>query len=99
MDRRQFRPDARGPRRPLARVAVIGAGIAGLAVAAQLKDHDLLVLERESEPGGVARSGRWRDVDYALGSAYIAETDGRFGQFYESLSLVPRPVSAPVDRA
>jgi glycine/D-amino acid oxidase-like deaminating enzyme len=80
-------------------VAVIGAGIAGLAVAALLKDRDLLVLERESEPGGVAKSGRWRDVDYALGSAYIAETDGRFGQFYESLSLVPRPVSAPVDRA
>lgn len=47
-------------------VAIIGAGIAGLAVAALLRDRDLLVLERESEPGGVAKSERWRHVDYAL---------------------------------
>jgi glycine/D-amino acid oxidase-like deaminating enzyme len=80
-------------------VAIIGGGIAGLAVAALLKDRDLLVLERETETGGVAKSGRWRDVDYALGSAYVAETDGPFGEFYESLGLVPRPVSEPVDKA
>ncbi|MGD9543262.1 MAG: NAD(P)-binding protein [Methylocystis sp.] len=80
-------------------VAVIGGGIAGLAVAALLQDRDLLVLERESETGGVAKSGRWRDVDYAIGSAYIVDIDEPFSDFYETLGLAPRPVGAPVDRA
>ena len=80
-------------------VAVIGGGLAGLAVATLLKDRDLIVLERELEPGGVAKAGRWRDVDYALGSAYIVDLSDPFGAFYEMLGLAPRPVSDPVDRA
>jgi len=80
-------------------VAIIGGGIAGLAVAALLRDRDLLVLERESEPGGVAKSGRWRNVDYALGSAYVVDMSDSFRALYETLGLAPRPVGAPVDRA
>ena len=80
-------------------VVVIGGGIAGLAAAALLRDRDVLVLERESEPGGVAKSGRWRNVDYALGSAYIVDLSDPFRAFYETLGLAPRPVSEPVDRA
>lgn len=80
-------------------VVVIGGGIAGLTVAALLRDRDLIVLERESEPGGVAKSGRWRDVDYALGSAYIVDISDPFLRLYETLGLAPRPVSEPVDRA
>ena len=80
-------------------VVVIGGGIAGLAVAALLRDRDLIVLERESEPGGVAKSGRWRNVDYALGSAYIVDISDPFMGLYETLGLAPRPVSEPVDRA
>lgn len=40
----------------MSRVAVIGAGLAGLAAAAQLvgDSHDVVVLEREAEPGGRA---------------------------------------------
>jgi hypothetical protein len=79
-------------------VAVIGGGLAGLAVASRLQDRDLIVLERESEPGGVAKSKRWRDVDYALGSAYIVDLNDSFVEFYETLGLAPHPVSLPVDR-
>ncbi|MBM3563543.1 MAG: FAD-dependent oxidoreductase [Alphaproteobacteria bacterium] len=79
-------------------IAVIGGGLAGLAVAVMLQDRDLIVLERESEPGGVAKSKRWRNVDYALGSAYVVDIKEPFGEFYEKLGLTPRPVSAPVDR-
>ncbi|MBM3576204.1 MAG: twin-arginine translocation pathway signal [Alphaproteobacteria bacterium] len=79
-------------------VAIIGGGLAGLAVATLLKDRDLLVLERELEPGGVAKCGRWRNVDYALGSAYIVDLSEPFGAFYEMLGLAPRPVGDPVDR-
>jgi phytoene dehydrogenase-like protein len=80
-------------------VVVIGGGIAGLTVAALLRDRDLIVLERESEPGGVAKSGRWRNVDYALGSAYVVDLSQPFMALYETLGLAPRPVSEPVDRA
>ncbi|WP_292531814.1 FAD-dependent oxidoreductase [Methylocystis sp.] len=80
-------------------VAVIGGGLAGLAVASLLQDRDVIVLEREPEPGGVAKSKRWRDVDYALGSAYIVDLSEPFSRFYDTLGLAPRPVSAPVDRA
>lgn len=80
-------------------VVVIGGGLAGLAVAALLRDRDVLVLERESVPGGVAKSERWRDVDYALGSAYVVDMSDPFKAIYETLGLAPHPVSEPVDRA
>ena len=79
-------------------VAIIGGGLAGLAVASLLEDRDLVVLERESEPGGVAKSKRWRNVDYALGSAYIVDINEPFDGFYERLGLAPQPVSPPVDQ-
>ncbi len=79
-------------------VAIVGGGLAGLAVAALLHDRDLILLERESEPGGVAKSGRWRDIDYALGSAYFVDLAEPFGAFYDMLGLRPRPVPEPVDR-
>ncbi len=79
-------------------IAILGGGLAGLAVAALLHDRDLILLERESEPGGVAKSGRWRNVDYALGSAYFVDLAEPFGAFYDMLGLRPRPVPEPVDR-
>ena len=79
-------------------VAVVGGGIAGLAVASMLDDLDLVLLEREAEPGGNAKSGSWRGVDYALGSAYFVDVSGPFGEFYERLGVVPSPVPGPTDR-
>lgn len=79
-------------------VAIVGGGLAGLAVATLLHDRDLVLLEREMEPGGVAKSGRWRDIDYALGSAYIVDLAEPFGDFYDRLGLTPQPVPEPVDR-
>jgi hypothetical protein len=76
-------------------VVIIGGGLAGLAVATLLRDRDLLLLERESELGGVAKSGRWRDVDYALGSAYFVDVSEPFGAFYDILGLTPAPAPEP----
>ncbi len=76
-------------------VAVVGGGIAGLAVASMLDDLDLVLLEREAEPGGNAKSGNWRGVDYALGSAYFVDVSGRFGEFYQRLGVVPVPFPSP----
>ncbi|KAF2989461.1 NAD(P)-binding protein [Methylocystis sp. MJC1] len=79
-------------------VAIVGGGLAGLAAAALLRDHDILLLERETEPGGAAKSGRWRDIDYALGSAYFVDVSEPFGPFYETLGLTPVPVPQPENR-
>jgi hypothetical protein len=76
---------------------VVGGGLAGLAVAAMLDDCDLVLLEREAEPGGNAKAGKWRGIDYALGSAYFVDISEPFGKFYQQLGLVPRPVPGPAD--
>lgn len=56
------------------RVAVIGAGLAGLAAACHLAGagHDVTVLERESEVGG--RAGRWRDGGYRFDTGPVVMT-------------------------
>lgn len=79
-------------------VAIVGGGLSGLAAATLLSDRDLMLLERESELGGVAKSGRWRDTEYSLGSAYLVDLEEPFGSFYDMLGLRPRPVPDPVDR-
>lgn len=79
-------------------VAIVGGGLAGLAAAALLRDRDILLLERETEPGGAAKSGRWRDIDYALGSAYFVDVAEPFGPFYETLGLTLLPVPQPENR-
>lgn len=37
-------------------ILIIGAGLSGLSAAWHLRGHDVLVLEKEREPGGLARS-------------------------------------------
>ncbi len=61
------------PDRPEARVevAVVGAGLSGLAAAYHLKDREVLVLEAGSQPGGVCLAGSFRGVPYPAGSAYF----------------------------
>ena len=54
---------------------VVGGGISGLATAWWLRDRRILVLEREPEPGGVAKSETWNGLEYALGAAYIIDPD------------------------
>ncbi|OAN49309.1 twin-arginine translocation pathway signal [Paramagnetospirillum marisnigri] len=79
-------------------VVIIGGGLTGLAVATLLSDSDFVLLERENTMGGNAKAGQWRGIDYALGSAYLADTEEPYGPFYDSLGLTLTPVSEPADR-
>jgi hypothetical protein len=56
-------------------VIVVGGGVSGLTVAYRLRDRDVLLLERESRPGGVAKSETWQGLEYAIGAAYIVDPD------------------------
>lgn len=58
----------------MARIVVVGAGIAGLACAYRLQraGHDVEVLEREASPGGRMRSERRGDFVIDRGAQFIA---------------------------
>ncbi|HMS08122.1 MAG TPA: FAD-dependent oxidoreductase, partial [Pyrinomonadaceae bacterium] len=56
------------------RVAIVGAGVAGLAAAWQIKRkgvNDFVVLELEKEAGGTSRSGEGSTVGYPWGAHYL----------------------------
>jgi protoporphyrinogen oxidase len=84
------------PDRPEARVevAVVGAGLSGLAAAHALKGRETLVLEAAGQPGGVCLPGSYRGVAYPAGSAYFsvdaADPEGR--AWFRELGLDPEEV-------
>jgi protoporphyrinogen oxidase len=96
------------PDRPEARVevAVVGAGLSGLAAAYSLSDREVLVLEAGSQPGGVCLPGEFRGVPYPAGSAYFYDdpADAESRAWYRELgldveeALVAAPASALFDR-
>jgi hypothetical protein len=56
------------------KVAIIGAGVAGLSAAWELQKKglgDFVILELEKEPGGTARSGKGEPVGYPWGAHYL----------------------------
>src|SRR5271170_646840 len=72
---------------------IVGGGMAGLAAAYYLKDHDFLLLEQYEELGGQSRGGSYRGIDYSLGAAYLGSNDGLVGQLLDDLAL--KPVEMP----
>jgi protoporphyrinogen/coproporphyrinogen III oxidase len=96
------------PDRPEARVevAVVGAGLSGLAAAYDLKDREVLVLEAGSRPGGVCQPGSYQGVPYPAGSAYFYHDPGdqETMAWYRELglevgkALVAPPASALFDQ-
>ncbi len=66
--------DASPSDRRRVRVAIVGAGVAGLAAAWQLRRagiNDVVVLELESAAGGTSRSGTGNPVPFPWGAHYL----------------------------
>jgi hypothetical protein len=79
------------------KLAIIGGGLSGLSLAHLCQDMDLLVLERESSPGGNAKSENYQGIEYALGSAYLVDVENPFGDFYRKLGIDLKPMPHPTE--
>jgi oxygen-dependent protoporphyrinogen oxidase len=81
-------------------VVVIGGGLAGLSAAYALRDRDVVVLESEDRPGGLAAQSLDRGITYATGAAYFTKPEGEVLRLYRELGLgEPEEVAirAPID--
>jgi protoporphyrinogen/coproporphyrinogen III oxidase len=78
-------------------VVVVGAGLAGLAAAHRLTSDGLraLVLEREAEPGGRARSEQWQGCTLELGAVFITAGYRRVRRLIEECGLSERLAPMP----
>jgi oxygen-dependent protoporphyrinogen oxidase len=78
-------------------VLVVGAGLAGLAAAHRLSERGLraLVLERESEVGGRARSEEWERCTIELGATFVTPGYRRVRRLIHEVGLADRLAPAP----
>lgn len=72
--------------RSVGRVAVVGAGVAGLACARTLQDHgvEVVVFDKGRVPGGRLASHRSPELEVDVGAPYFTVRDQRFGRFLQS---------------
>jgi len=86
LDHEAYAARARRPTRRLGRVAVVGAGVAGLACARTLLDHnvDVVVFDKGRAPGGRLASRRTPELTVDLGAQYFTVNDERFGRLVAS---------------
>ena len=77
---------ARPTRTAVRRVAVIGAGLAGLACARTLADHnvDVVLLDKGRSPGGRLATRRISLHTFDLGAQYFTARDPRFRRHVQS---------------
>ncbi len=77
---------ARPTRRGVRRVAVIGAGLAGLACARTLSDHniDVALFDKGRSPGGRLATRRNPPHTFDLGAQYFTARDPRFRRHVQS---------------
>ena len=86
LDHEAYATRARRPTRRIGRVAVVGAGVAGLACARTLFDHnvDVVVFDKGRSPGGRLASRRTAELAVDLGAQYFTVKDERFERFVAS---------------
>lgn len=76
---------------------IIGGGLSALTLAYSMRDTEFLLLERESQLGGNAKSAEYKGIRYAKGSAYLVDTEEPFGPLYNEIGLDLNPVGKPDD--
>jgi len=69
-------------------VVVVGGGLSGLTAAYRLRDRNVLLLEKEAEIGGNARSDSWEGIEFPIGASYTHSGSSPMA-LYEELGLTP----------
>ena len=59
-------------------IAIIGAGVAGLAAARELSDNEYMIFEKSRGPGGRLASKRLNDLRADIGAQFFTVRDPRF---------------------
>jgi protoporphyrinogen oxidase len=73
------------------RILVVGAGLSGLTVASQLcHDHEVIVLEKEAEVGGLTRSFRYGSSTFDIGPHYFTAHETHVESHFMSMFPDPR---------
>ena len=73
-------------------VVIVGAGLAGMAVAHALAGADFLMLEKEPRIGGNACAETWNGLSYCTGSAWMSFFDQRITDLFKKWKLEPLPI-------
>jgi len=71
------------------RVIVVGAGIAGITAAYELRSYNPVVLDQGLRFGGNAQGESWRGTDYSTAAAYFCgqEADSPILRFYQEIGI------------
>ncbi len=76
---------------------VVGGGLAGLTAGHFLKDKDVLVLEKDSAAGGMARGETWGALRYTVAATYLSEPYGVIRRLLDELGLKATKIAHPQD--
>ncbi len=78
---------------------IVGGGLAGLTVAYQLRDKNILVLEKEDRFGGRARSEKIGKVTNNIGTQFFSDSDAPTIKMFNELGVTrtyPKPTKVPM---
>ncbi|MHB8882144.1 MAG: FAD-dependent oxidoreductase [Thermodesulfovibrionales bacterium] len=72
-----------------ARVVVVGAGIAGITAAYELRSYKPVLLDQGPRFGGNAQGEAWRGTDYSTAAAYFCgqDADSPILKFYQEIGI------------
>lgn len=73
---------------------IVGGGMAGLASAYYLRDHNFLLLEQYDALGGQSRGGSYHGLSFSYGAAYFNDVEGLIGDLLSELNLKPAKLDA-----
>ena len=69
-------------------VVVVAGGLSGLTAAYRLRDRNVLLLEKEPQVGGNARSDSWEGIHYPIGASFTHSGSSPM-ELYQEIGLAP----------